>query len=156
MDWLQDYLDELGPAAKHNTSWWIKTDTWIVITENQTTIREMVFLPKRPAVVIYGTLLTAWSVLCNLLVLLLLLRKSHTDYSYPLKWLVLNFTWAQLLLGAFVVPLGTTIEHYGQWEHGPILCRTWLMAQVGTYFEWFYYDVQKKNYPLGNHHASHF
>ena len=143
MEWLQDYLDQLGPLAKHNTSWWLQTDTWIVITENQTLSREMVFLPRRPAVVIYGTLLTAWSVLCNLILLILLLRKSHTDYSYPLKWLVFNFAWAQFLLGAFVVPLGVTIEHYGKWEHGPVLCRTWLMAQVSYLIYYITYNLSE-------------
>lgn len=138
MEWLGDYLGDLGPegAVLVPQNWsdsehWQIRDGWILITENSSLTREMVFQPRRQAVVVYGTLLTAWSVLCNLLLAVLVARKPHTDYIYPLKWLVLNSTAAQLMLAAFVVPLQVKTEHSGGWAFGPGLCRGWLFAQVG-------------------------
>ena len=93
----------------------------------------MVSQSQSHSVLVFGSVLCAWSILCNLLVVVLVARR-HQHYvitsNKPLRWLILHFTLAQLLQAAFVVPLSVHTERTGYWVFGPIMCRVWLVAGV--------------------------
>ena len=123
-----DYRDWGGPI--NQSSWF---DTWILWSDNQTDQLIMVYQPQRQSVLVFGSVLCAWSIFCNLLVAVLVARK-HQYYvntsNKPLRWLILHFTLAQLAQAAFVVPLSVHTERTGYWVFGPVMCRVWLVAGV--------------------------
>lgn len=116
-----------GLQGSNQTFWY---DTWIVIYENETGHREMVMHSRRQGVVVYGSFLAAWVILINLILgLAILYKKRYTSYR-ALNWHVLNFLFAELLTGAFVIPLNVKTEKDGYWGFDWRTCRAWLLAQV--------------------------
>ncbi len=108
-------------------------DTWIVITENSTSMRELLLQPRRLGVVLFGSVLTLLVICVNLTLAIAVSRKRKgTQHaSRPgVNWLMLNYTLAQLLTGALVVPLNVNAELELKWSLGPYLCRSWLLLQV--------------------------
>ena len=115
--------------ATNRTLWF---DTWIVISENSTSARELLSQPRRLGVVLFGSVLTVLVILVNLTLAISVSRKRKgVPKSRPgVNWLRLNYTLAQLLVGAVVVPLNVQTELEFQWGLGPALCRAWLLLQV--------------------------
>ena len=103
-------------------------DTWIVITENSTSTRELLSQPRRLGVVLFGSVLTVLVILVNLTLAISVSRKRKgvPKVRPGMNWLMLNYTLAQLLVGAVVVPLNVQTELELQWGLGPALCRAWV------------------------------
>lgn len=104
-------------------------------TTKETT--EMIFSTIRQSVVWYGSILAAWSIPLNLLVLAVLLvglkrtRSVTSGFLCPaFRWLMVNFTVVQLIMSCFVIPLNVIADKKGSWIFGGDLCRVWLLAQL--------------------------
>ena len=124
------YIMDYSIMNEVNRTLWF--DTWIVITENSTSTRELLSQPRRLGVVLFGSVLTILVILVNLTLAISVSRKRKgVPKARPgVNWLMLNYTLAQLLVGAVVVPLNVQTELELQWGFGPALCRAWLLMQV--------------------------
>ena len=124
------YIMDYSIMNEANRTLWF--DTWIVITENSTSTRELLSQPRRLGVVLFGSVLTILVILVNLTLAISVSRKRKgVPKARPgVNWLMLNYTLAQLLVGAVVVPLNVQTELELQWGLGPALCRAWLLMQV--------------------------
>lgn len=127
-----EYLDETSAAA-----FWF--ETWLSQSQNDTIVdTEMVFSTIREGVVWYGSLLAAWSVPLNLVLLLVLFvgLKRSTGLAVvegvfpPFRWLMVNFSVVQLAMGSFIIPLNVITDKKGAWVFGGDVCRAWLLAQL--------------------------
>lgn len=115
------------PVGNH-TLWF---DTWIVVHEqNVSSVREMVFHPKRMGVIVFGAVLAIWIILCNLLLAIALFKRRKYERVRATNLLLFNFVVAAFLIGTFVVPLNVKTEHHGGWVLGPEVCRSWLLGQI--------------------------
>ena len=115
-----------GPDPGNFSSVW--RDTWTLLSEDVSEDREMVYLPRRQGVVVFGALLAAWTLALNLL-LLIVLSRGRSGRG-PGLLLPGNLVLASLLTGAFVVPLSVRTESVGGWTLGIGTCRAWLLARV--------------------------
>ena len=115
-------------SSRNETFWY---DTWVVVYENQSEHRDMVWKPRRLGVVIFGAVLAAWILAANIVLgVTLCRRQSKFNKLRPVNWLLLHFVLAEILTGSFVVPLNVKTEREGSWELGPGLCRAWLLLQI--------------------------
>lgn len=117
---------EWGPIPANLSVW---RDTWILLSENVSSEREMVWQPHREGVVVYGATLTAWILAINILLLLVLFRRGPGGRQG--LWLLGNLLLAQLLTGLLVVPWNVRTEAVGGWTFGFPACRAWIVAKVG-------------------------
>lgn len=113
-------------------------DSYFAQFENTTNEKtEMIFSTIRQSVVWYGSILAAWSIPLNLVVLAVLLfglkrtRSVASGFLNPaFRWLMVNFTAVQLVMSCFVIPLNVIADKKGSWIFGGDLCRVWLLAQL--------------------------
>lgn len=134
--------NDAGPAAPEedldDTSAALWFDSWFSQSQNDTVETEMIFSTIRDGVVWYGSLLAAWSVPLNLVLLLVLfvgLRRSTGSAVVegvfpPFRWLMVNFSVVQLVMASFIIPLNVITDKKGAWIFGGDVCRAWLLAQL--------------------------
>lgn len=134
--------NDAGPAAPEedldDTSAALWFDSWFSQSQNDTFETEMIFSTIRDGVVWYGSLLAAWSVPLNLVLLLVLfvgLRRSTGSAVVegvfpPFRWLMVNFSVVQLAMASFIIPLNVITDKKGAWIFGGDVCRAWLLAQL--------------------------
>ncbi len=113
--------------GKNQTIWY---DTWIVVYENVTDTREMMWHPQRLGVIVFGAVLASWIAASNIVLAVTLCRRRKYEKIRPVNWLILNFLVAEFFTGTFVVPLNVKTEREGGWSMGPGLCRAWLLMQI--------------------------
>lgn len=117
-----------------------KFSNWIILSENQTMDRAMVGNWFRGKTTIFGSVLSIWIVLVNVIVCVAILAVKRTgfrkwyrntsDISRSTSWLAVNFSFVQLVIGVIVVPVTLVTESRGVWSFGLPLCRLWLMVQI--------------------------
>jgi len=110
------------PSSGGNFTWYWYVNAagdWVVVYENKTVEREMVTSWLREGVAWYGGALSAWSVLINVVLVVVHLAGLSRDrfrghLVHPsFRWLVLNFTLVQLVLGSFVIPVNVVTDRRG-------------------------------------------
>jgi hypothetical protein len=106
--------------------------TWIIVLGENKSAAEMVSATGRDSVVVFGSLLSACSIVLNLLLVFILSRRRPrampSAVAFPARPLLVNSSLTQLAMGAFVIPLHVLTESVGRWSLGPIMCRCWLSA----------------------------
>lgn len=117
-----------------------KFSNWILLSENQTMNRAMVGNWFRGKTTIFGSVLSIWIVVVNVIVCVAIVAVKETGFtkwyrqssniSRSTSWLVVNFSVVQLVIGAIVVPVTLLTESAGFWLFGLLPCRLWLMAQI--------------------------
>lgn len=117
-----------------------KFSNWIILSENQTIDRAMVGNWFRGKTTIFGSVLSTWIVLVNVIVCVAIMAVKKTgftkwyrntsDINRTTSWLAVNFSFVQLVIGVIVVPVTLVTESKGVWSFGLPLCRLWLMVQI--------------------------
>ena len=77
---------------------------------------------------IFGIILSVWTIIVNTLIIILILRdkKLKSDVFYLQ---IINFAVANVLIGAFVIPL-TVYSILCPWKLGESVCKTWIICDV--------------------------